>query len=101
MSGRLSGEFYRAGAVTGGAPAVFRCVKNTFFSHKMCAFLFFVFLPLFCFCFENLEKCWEIGERRPKPRGVPPKMKWFFFPKSHPTQFSGLLQFSRSCCVLP
>lgn len=44
MSGRLSGEFYRAGAVTGGAPAVFRCVKNTFFSHKMCAFLLFFFL---------------------------------------------------------
>lgn len=57
-----------------------RCVL--FFS------LFFFLSFLFLFCFEILEKCRETGERKPKPRGVPPKMRWFSKEPSNPVQWT-------------
>lgn len=46
-----------------------RCVL--FFS--LFFFLSFLFLFFVLFCFETLEKCREVGERKLKPRGVTPK----------------------------
>lgn len=50
--------------------------------------LFFFLSFLFLFCFEILEKCRETGGRKPKPRGIPPKMRWFSKEPSDPVQWT-------------